>query len=599
MLAHRPPVITRRLSRLAAVFAALATFGLADAAAALAESCVYDGTAKSVTATISPGSTAALKVVGGELHFGPAASISACGAATTTNTDSISVTGASGSTEVLILDQRGGFFGPGAAPESNQPEIEMSFVMGDLSDSIVIYGTEGDDHMAPGQNGIALDSDGDLDIEISPSTMLLEFHGLGGVDYINGRGEGGAGLRYLGPLKVYGGEGDDILVRGSARDDVVDGGPGNDVLDGQDGNDVITGGPGDDTIGAGGGDDDVTGGPGADSYSGSSGNDTFHAVDEEADLLLNGGPDVDTVYYDDGIDPNPTAVENKFPVQPPPPPAGACDYSAATAQVTATLAEGDGPATLKVVGGAIHFGQGAALAPCGAATTTNTDQINVVGTPGVDQLTIDESGGWFVPGATPETDTTSEIEIAVNLGESTDQLTVIGASVNDNISIGQSGLALNADGDRDVTWAPRLDSVTAYGMGGKNTITALGGAGSGSAYAGQVFLFAGAEGDTLRGSSQADTLTGGAGNDTLDGRSGADTLDGAGGNDTLQGADGADVMTGGPGADSFSGSDGADTLYANDGEADTNINGGPLTDTAYYDEGIDPNPVAVEIRNPT
>jgi hypothetical protein len=160
MRLHRP-ISKRRVSRLFTVFAALATLALADAATALAESCVYDGTAKSLTATISPGSTAALKVVGGELHFGPAASIAACGAATTTNTDTISVTGASGSTEKLILDQRGGFFGPGAEAESNQPEIEMDIVMGDLSDSIVIYGTEGDDHMAPGQNGIALDSDGD------------------------------------------------------------------------------------------------------------------------------------------------------------------------------------------------------------------------------------------------------------------------------------------------------------------------------------------------------------------------------------------------------------------------------------------------------
>jgi Ca2+-binding RTX toxin-like protein len=369
-------------------------------------------------------------------------------------------------------------------------------------------------------------------------------------------------------------------------------------MDGQDGNDVVDGGPGNDTIGAGGGDDQLVGGAGADRFLGSSGDDTFHAVDGAADVLLNGGPGVDTAHYDGGVDPNPTAVEHKLPILPPPPPDGACSYSAATRQVTAKLAVGDGPATLKVVGDAIHFGQGSTLAACGAATRTNTDQINVVGTSGLDALTIDESGGWFVPGATAEDDTTSEIEIAVNLGEATDELTVIGAAVDDNISIGQSGLALNADGDRDVTWSPRLDAVTAHGRGGENTITARGGAGSGSAYAGQVFLFAGDDGDTLRGSSQADVLTGGAGADTLDGRSGADTLDGKGGNDTLQGADGADVMTGGPGADSFAGSDGDDTLHADDGEADTNINGGPLTDTVFYDVGIDPNPVAVEIRNP-
>jgi Ca2+-binding RTX toxin-like protein len=173
---------------------------------------------------------------------------------------------------------------------------------------------------------------------------------------------------------------------------------------------------------------------------------------------------------------------------------------------------------------------------------------------------------------------------------------VIGADRNDNISIGQSGIALNTDGDNDVTWAPRLASVTVYGMGGRNILAALGGSGSGSGYSGAVVLYAGDEGDTLRGSVREDTLVGGLGNDLLDGRSADDTLDGMAGDDTLTGSGGADRLTGGPGADALNGGDGADVLNAFDGEADGTINGGPLTDTLYYDADLDVNIAAVEIR---
>jgi Ca2+-binding RTX toxin-like protein len=266
-----------------------------------------------------------------------------------------------------------------------------------------------------------------------------------------------------------------------------------------------------------------------------------------------------------------------------------------TKSVSAQLAPGGAPQTIRIVAGTIQFGQ-EALAPCGGATPSNTEKITLVGTTGFDHLIVDESGGWFVPGATLEADTTSEIEIAANLGEATDELTVIGADRNDNISIGQSGIALNADGDNDVTWSPRLNKVNVYGMGGRNTINGLGGAGSGSGYNGQLFAYAGDAGDTLRGGTGADTLIGGAGNDLLDGRESGDTLDGRAGNDSLLGAGGADTLTGGSGSDTFTGADGADVFYAADGEADGTINGGPLSDTLYYDAGLDLDVVAVETK---
>ena len=51
-------------------------------------------------------------------------------------------------------------------------------------------------------------------------------------------------------------------------------------------------------------------------------------------------------------------------------------------------------------------------------------------------------------------------------------------------------------------------------------------------------------------------------------------------------------------ADSLIGSDGDDVLWADDDEADTNLNGGAGIDTAYFDLGIDPMPVAVEVEIP-
>jgi Ca2+-binding RTX toxin-like protein len=584
-----------RFGRLAALAALCAAAVLVNAAAAQAESCVYDDAAKTVTATITPGGQATLVVSGGALWFG--AVPAPCGAATTGNTDSISISGSVGTNEVLTLDQRGGVFGPGATAEFNVSEIEIATALGDGTDRIIVYGTEGPDSMSPGQLGMSLNTDGDVDVTFSPGIFPLEIHGLGGNDYINGRGQGGAGLHFLGPLVVTGGEGDDQLLRGSSEPDVIDGGPGNDTLDGQEGADTMTGGAGNDTISAGGGNDTMTGGPGLDSFSASSGDDTIYAEDDEADTSINGGAGVDTAYYDEQVDLTIIAVENRIgDGGPPPPPGGACTYNAATKAVSATIPAGT-QATLVVVGTEIHFG--ATPTACQGATTTNTDSIAVAGSAGtVETLTLDLSGGAFAPGAAAESNT-PEIEITTNLGDAADGLVVRGTTGPDTISIGTNGLALNTDGDRDVTvTAPAPAVVEMIGLGGPNTLSARGGYGAGSNFAGTVILRAGDSGDTLRGGLGNDELYGGAGNDTIEGYTGNDTADGAGGNDSLTGNDGDDTLTGGAGADSLTGAGGNDVMHAEDDAADTSISGGPGADTAYYDQGIDPTPVATETLIP-
>ncbi len=536
-------------------------------------------------------------MVGGQIRFGAAPT--PCGAATTANTDSISIAGSAGTTERLTLDQRTGLFGPGATAEFNVPEIEITTALGDAADTVAIYLTSGDDFVAAGQNGFALNSDGDVDIVFSPSALRLEVYALEGADYINGRGESGAGLRFLGPLLIDGGSGSESLIRGGAQGDLLIGAEGNDRLEGQDGNDTVDGGAGDDYVSAGGQDDLLTGGSGLDTFFASDGNDVIRADDGQADGSMNGGPGVDTAHYDGGgLDPTPVAVENHVvvtPPPPPPPPPGSCSYDGATRVVTAVVAAGTSPA-LQVSAGEIRFG--ATPAACGAATTANTNRIDVLGPAGsAETLTIDQTTGAFGPGATGESGT-AEIEIVVNLGDANDNVVILGKPGSDAITAGQSGVALNADGDVDVTFSPLPATLEIRGGGGGDTISGQGGQGAGSRFTGRLLLHAGNAGDTLIGGDGNDELYGGSAGDVLEGRVGSDLVSGGGGNDTLAGNDGNDDLTGGAGADSFAGSGGSDVLRATDGQADTQLNGGPGTDTAFYDGALDPTPVAVENRVP-
>ena len=558
------------------------------------ESCEYDGLSRALALTMTPTSTATLVIVGDAIWFGEVPE--PCGAATTTNTDSISIEGAVGTSETLILDQRGGFFGPGATPESNTPEIEIDTNLGDVTDRVIVYGTEARDYMAAGQSGMATSTDGDTDITFSPSTFELEVHLFGGDDHFDGRGTGGAGLKFQGPIVITGGEGDDDLLRGSVGNDIIDAGPGEDTLDAQDGDDVLRGGPGNDSLAAGGGADSIDGGAGIDIMNGSEGDDTFLAQDDEPDATISGGAGFDTAYIDTGVDPAPITVEHVIGDDTPPPaPATGCTYDAALKTAKATLSPG-ATATLDVAGSQIRFGT--VPVACGAATTTNTDTILVSGAAAsVEALTIDLSGGPFAPGATAESGT-SEIEISLLLGDAADLLTVRGTAGPDTISIGTNGISYTPDADVDVTAATLPATIEVLGLGGVNKLTGRGGAGAGSDFPNKLILRAGNDGDILEGGTAGDALYGGSGNDVLSGRDGNDTADGGAGNDSVAGNEGDDEIAGDAGTDSLIAGGGDDLIHGDDDEPDTNLNGGPGIDTAYFDLGIDPMPVAVEIEIP-
>ena len=565
------------------VVAAVAAAALALPGIARAESCTYDPVSRTLSASVTAGGSATLVVVGAELHFG--AVPASCGGATTTNTDSIVIVGNAGTTEQLTLDQRGGVFGPGATPEGNVPEIEIATSLGDAADRVVVFGTEAPDRLAAGQNGMATSSDGDVDITFSPSAFQLEVHLLGGDDYFNGRGEGGAGLHFLGPITVTGGPGNESLLRGSSEPDSVDGGPGNDELRGEGLADVLDGGEGDDLLAAGDGSDVLTGGPGRDRLVGSGGDDTTFARDGEADVEINGGPGVDTAHLD-AIDPTPLATETVVR------PAESCAYDGLSRALTLTMTPGS-TATLVLVSGQIWWGE--VPRQCGAATSTNTDSISIEGAIGTTEtLVLDQRGGVFGPGATPETNT-PEIEISTNLGDASDRVIVYGTEGDDFSAAGQSGFATSTDGDVDVTFSPSTFRLDVHLLGGNDHFDARGTGGAGLNFLGPIVATGGDGDETLiRGGAAADSLDGGAGNDVLEGQDSADVFVGGPGNDTMGGGDGGDTMNGGPGADVFNGSAGDDTFLAQDDEADASLSGGAGNDTAFIDAGIDPTPVAVE-----
>ncbi|MFA3915863.1 calcium-binding protein [Ruegeria hyattellae] len=99
------------------------------------------------------------------------------------------------------------------------------------------------------------------------------------------------------------------------------------------------------------------------------------------------------------------------------------------------------------------------------------------------------------------------------------------------------------------------------------------------------YLFGAGGDDRLVGEIGADSLDGGNGNDELDGGAGNDLLSGGNQNDSLFGGQGNDVLLGGNGADWQSGGDGTDRLQGNQGN--DRLAGGDGADTAYGGDGTD------------
>jgi hypothetical protein len=218
----------------------------------------------------------------------------------------------------------------------------------------------------------------------------------------------------------------------------------------------------------------------------------------------------------------------------------------------------------------------------GIPTIFNTDTIHVsVGTDD-DFVDLFLGGGPFAPGATPEPEGASEIEIEIQFGLSGGLANVHGTRRADEFHWGpgpepEPGLNLNprtaGDVDVDVTarGGPQTILDVEAGPGDDTIIPEPGPSFPNSG----VAVFGDEGNDTLVALPNSESiLDGGDGNDTLTGGGlhdfmiafgGNDRLIGGGGADSMYGGRGRDFLDGGPGRDLVDGERGPDRVFAGPG----------------------------------
>jgi hypothetical protein len=226
-----------------------------------------------------------------------------------------------------------------------------------------------------------------------------------------------------------------------------------------------------------------------------------------------------------------------------------CTYDAAAREAVVTLAAPAGGATtLRVRQGAIVFRDTgtSTFRTCAtgvaAASITNTDTITVNGNPdALEHVILDESGGRFAPGATPEPTGSPEIEFALATGVEGDVLELIGTSQRDDIQISggavfaQQVLAdVGGDGDTDIAMT-LAGKVILRGGGGADSLGGGGTLAQPRPFGGALEVFGGGGRDHLGDGSGEDLLSGGSGNDFLIALDGND--------DVVQGGPGRDTAT--------------------------------------------------------
>ncbi|HYH90570.1 MAG TPA: calcium-binding protein [Solirubrobacteraceae bacterium] len=274
-----------------------------------------------------------------------------------------------------------------------------------------------------------------------------------------------------------------------------------------------------------------------------------------------------------------------------------CTYAGAPRNVLTVRVEGDGLGEIVRRGNEIRVRRtDGPTSRCtgGTPTVRNTDAIKIV-LVDLSFVEIDLSGGPFAPGATPESEGASEIEIEINsdLGGAE----VYGTEDADVWHWGPAGdtpgLNLNprdaGDTDVDVTTTGEdgiSDGLGAVGGGGNDTII-----GARGARVRGVFAADGGAGDDVLGTpgfvrSEVETgfgeLLGGPGDDVLTGAATGDYLEGGGGADQLDGREGDDDVKGGPGRDRLVGGAGEDTITSRDSVSDI-VSCGPGRDRVNRD----------------
>jgi Ca2+-binding RTX toxin-like protein len=214
--------------------------------------------------------------------------------------------------------------------------------------------------------------------------------------------------------------------------------------------------------------------------------------------------------------------------------------------------------------------------PCtGNPTVQNTDRIIFEDQTAAGDfvITIDQSGGRFAPGDSPEP-TVPEIEIEVNYdpGSLMQRLVIVGLAGTDMIDLGGHGAGgdlanLNGDGDTNDIRMGNVDLLRVRTMGGTDEVDAATLDGFDLWLPTPLVVLGGAGADRLE-SGQVDAM-----------------LDGQGGSDRAIGHQGEDRAIGGPGNDTLRGGGGQDHLVGNSG--DDHLNGGPQQDDCFGGPGQD------------
>jgi Ca2+-binding RTX toxin-like protein len=268
-----------------------------------------------VTLNLAANHVTRLHVVDGRIKFADLASYEfrgRCGSATVRNTDRIRITEDGPGNSRLQFDQQIGRFAPGRTPEaSGRSEIEVN--LGTLRD-IWIMGRASSEVVTIGERGVNLNGDGDVDL-IGSRLAEIRVFANDGDDVVRATGGAGTGDRWQPPIWGYlsasGGEGDEVLIGTSRRDNLYGDG-GFDELSGRGGRDSLYGGEYSDVIRGGDGADYIVGGSWTDAIEAGPGNDFIDAYDLTADNL-DGGSGFDTALVD--LNDNLTSIE----ATPPPP----------------------------------------------------------------------------------------------------------------------------------------------------------------------------------------------------------------------------------------------------------------------------------------
>jgi RTX calcium-binding nonapeptide repeat (4 copies) len=206
--------------------------------------------------------------------------------------------------------------------------------------------------------------------------------------------------------------------------------------------------------------------------------------------------------------------------------------------------------------------------PCqgGIPTVLNTDTITVFPRGEEDFVDVLLGGGAFAPGATPETEGASEIEIEFEGREAFGEVGGTGGADEFHWGPGpgnHAGLNLNPRdaGDQDVDVTLRggfFAFLVAAGGSGNDTIVPA----PGAPFRNRGVFSEGGRGDDrlIAPRNSGGILEGGAGDDLLVGGRQDDELLGGDGNDRLRGAGGADLIAAGRGRDLIFGGPGRDRI---------------------------------------